>query len=124
MSADIRIHQPGMEASGIERRIKRDRMLACAGGVEIIALAAHCNDERIVAKAAPRRDFVPLIVNTSRKLDLACLAIETDHFSDAIVERVPVRLCEEIDFVHREIHGTGCNLMQQRLPKMSARFVD
>src|SRR5262249_58843480 len=107
MSADIRIHQPGMETSGVERRIERDRMLAGAWGVEIIALAAHRDDERIVAKGAPRRDFVPLVVNMSRKLDFAFLAIETNHFSDAIVERVPVRLCEEIDFVHREIHAPG-----------------
>src|ERR1700730_7012537 len=105
MSADIRVHQSGVEASGVERRIERDRMLACAGGVEIIALAAHCDEQRGVAKAAQRRDFVPLIVDVSRKLDYAFLAIQTDHLSDTIVERVPVRLCEEIDFGHSEING-------------------
>src|SRR5262245_47637576 len=124
MAADIGIHQAAVEARGLEWRVQRYRMLAHTGGAEIVALAAHCHNERIVTKAALRRDLAALVINVGRHLDFASLPIEANHLANAIAEAMPMRLRQEVDFVDREIHTSGGDLVQQGLPKMSARFVD
>ena len=113
-----------MEARGLGWRVQRYRMLAHTGGAEIVALAAHCHNERIVTKAAHRRDLAALVINVGRHLDFASLPIEANHLANAIAEAMPMRLRQEVDFVDCEIHTSGGDLVQQGLPKMSARFVD
>src|SRR5262245_62408357 len=56
VAADIRIHQAAVEARGIEWRVQRYRMLAHAWRAEIVALATHRDDQRVVTKAARGRD--------------------------------------------------------------------
>ena len=91
-------------------------MLAHAGRAEIVAFAAHCDDQCIVTKAPPWRDFLTLVINMGGKPDLSPGSIEPDHLANAIAEVVPMRLRKEIYLMHAEIHGSGRNFMQQRLP--------
>src|SRR5215472_5026387 len=123
MAADIGIHQAAVEACR-EWRVQRYRMLAHTGGAEIVALAAHCDNERIVTKAAHRRDLAAFVINVGRHVDFTSLPIEANHLANAIAEAMPMRLRQEVDFVDCEIHTSGGDLVQQGLPKMRARFVN
>ena len=91
-------------------------MLAHARCAEIVALAAHCDNERVVTKAAHGRDLATLLVDVGGQLNFTPLPIEADHLANSVAEAVPVRLREVVDLVHGEIHGSRSDLVQQRLP--------
>src|ERR1700746_243726 len=99
MAADIGIHQAAVKARGLERRVPRYRMVAHPGGAEIVALAAHCDNECIVTKAAHRRDLAALVINVGRYVDFASLPIEANHLANAIAEGMPMRLRQAGDVV-------------------------
>src|SRR5262249_60736048 len=99
-------------------------MLSHARRAEIVALAANGDDKRIVMKSPPWRHFMAFLVAVGSQLNFASLPVQPDHLADAVVEVVPMRLREIVDLVHSKIHGSGRDLMQERLPQMGARFVD
>jgi hypothetical protein len=116
VAANIGIHQSGVKTLGLDRRIERDCMLAHSRGAEIVTFAADGDDQRIVAKTAPRRDLMALLVDVRRERDFAALPIEPGHLADTVTKAMPVRLRQEIDLVHGEIHAPGGDLMQQWFP--------
>ena len=99
-------------------------MLADAGRAEVVALAAHGDDEGVVAEGALRRDLATLVVERRRDVHLAPCAVEPDHLADPVAEAVPVRLREVIDLVRREVHAAGRDLVQFGFPDMRSIAVD
>ena len=71
-------------------------MLAHPRGTEIIAFAADCDDQRIVVKAAPRRDLMALLVDVRCQRDFAALPVEGGHLANAITKTMPVRLRQKM----------------------------
>ena len=116
MSANVSVHQPTVEALRLQRCIQRNGVFAHAGGAEVVALAAHGDDQRIVGKAAGWRHLVTFFIDVGGKVDLALAAVEPNQLADAIAEMMPMRLRKEINLMHTQIHAAGCNLMQERLP--------
>jgi hypothetical protein len=57
-------------------------------------------------------------------MNLPSATIESDHLTDAVLEMMPMRLRQKIDFVHAQVHAAGRNFVQQWLPQMSPRLVD
>ena len=57
-------------------------------------------------------------------MNLALAAVEPNQLADAIAEMMPMRLRQKIDLMHAEIHAAGRDLVQQRLPQVSAALVD
>lgn len=87
-------------------------MLSHARRAEIVALAANGNDERVVTKSPQWGHLMAFLVDVGGQLNFAPLSIKADHLANAVVEVVPMRLREVIDFVHRKIHASGRDLMQ------------
>src|SRR5262249_16936531 len=83
LAADIGVSQAEGEARGLEWPVQRYGMLSDTGGAEIVALAAHCDHERIVTKAAHRRDLAAFVINVGRHVDFASLPIEANHLANA-----------------------------------------
>ena len=96
-------------------------MLAHAGRAEIVAEAAHGDDQRVVAEGALRRHLLAFVVEVGRHMHLAPLPVEPDHLADAVAEMMPVRLGEVVDRMRAHVDAAGRDLVQQRLPDMRAR---
>ena len=124
MGADAGVDHARVEAPRIGQRLELHRMLADAGRAEVVALAAHGDDERVVAEGALRRDLATLVVERRRDVHLAPCAVEPDHLADPVAEAVPVRLREVIDLVRREVHAAGRDLVQFGFPDMRSIAVD
>src|SRR4051812_417504 len=99
MCTNIGVHEPAVEALGLDRRIERDCMLAHAR-CAIVALAADGDDQRIVGEAARWRHLVPFFVEIGGEMNLARAAVEPNQLTNAVAEMMPMRLCQKIDLMH------------------------
>ena len=99
-------------------------MFAHAGSTEVIALAAHGDDQRIVRKASGGVTSFPSSSIVRSEMNLALAAVEPNQLADAIAEMMPMRLRQKIDLMHTQVHAAGRDLVQERLPQVSAVLVD
>jgi hypothetical protein len=113
-----------MKALGVGLRLDLHRMLFDARCAEVVALAAHRDDQRVVAERALQSHFAALFVERRGDVHLAARAVESDHLADAITKPVPVRLRQVVDLVRGEVHAARGDLVQLRLPHVRAVAVD
>jgi len=71
-----------------------------------------------------RCDLAALLIDDGRYLHLAPFSVEVDHLSKAEAEMMPVRLGQIIELVHTQIHASGRDLVQQRLPQVRTALVE
>ena len=100
MPTDVGVYQPRVEALRLQRCIQRDSVFAHAGSTEVIALAAHGDDQRIVREASGWRHLAPLFVEVWGEMNLALAAVEPNQLADAIAEMMPMRLRQKINLMH------------------------
>jgi hypothetical protein len=51
-------------------------------------------------------------------------AVKTDHLADAVTKMMPMRLRQVIGLEHADVHASGGDFVQVRLPEMIALFLD
>ncbi len=106
------------------RRLERYRVFLRTRRTEIVGQAADGNDQRFVGEFPPRRDLVAVLVDKRRHRYRALLAVQANHFTDAVPEVVPMRLRQVVGFVNADIHAAGGDLMQMRFPDVHTFAVD
>ncbi len=52
------------------------------------------------------------------------VAVEADHFTDPVAEKMPVRLGEIVGLVDADVHAAGGKFVQVGFPEVRARALD
>ena len=105
------IYQAAIETLCLFGSVDTDCVFAHARRAEIIADASNCNDQRVIANGAFRRNQTPIFVAIGCKVHQVVRAIEADHFTETVSKSMPVRVREIIDLVSRHVHAARGNLM-------------
>ena len=124
MRADTCIDHSFVEPSCVRLRFKLDRMLHDSGRTKVVVLASDGDDKDIIVKGPLRRDLAALGVEIRRHQHLTAIPIDPDHLPDPVAKAVPVGLREVVDLVSGDIHASGGNFVQLRLPHMRAVSLD
>src|SRR5438046_3021292 len=124
MCAHEGVDKPTMKALCLAGCLKRNRVLLDAGSTKIVGETADCEHQRVVMERTLRCDLAALLIDDGRYLHLAPFSVEVDHLSKAEAEMMPVRLRQIIELVHTQIHASGRDLVQQRLPQVRTALVD
>jgi hypothetical protein len=95
-----------------------------AGGAEVIALTAHCNDERVVPERTLRRHLAAGLLVRRGNMHQPPRAVESDHLADPVAKRVPVSLRQVVEFVGAKVHAASGDLVQLGLPDVRSVAVD
>ena len=118
-------HLPDAGGSVWPRSARPGRSVLCTPGVpKSLLWTAHRHNEGVVQEAALRRHLAAFVVDVGGRAGLHVFAGQGQSSRRCGSESHASGPGKEIDLVHREIHGPGSNLVQQRLPEMGARFVD
>jgi hypothetical protein len=113
-----------MKPHRLIRRIQRDGMLLYAWGAEVIAPAAHSDDQRVITEGAGRGNLPAFRVEAGREEYFLPIAIKAYHLADPVAEMMPVRLRQIVHGMVADIHAAGRYLMQKRFPDMRPRALD
>src|SRR5690349_17621798 len=121
---EARIHEAAVEEMRLPRVVDRERVLAHAGGAEIVGLAADRDHQRVVGHAAHRQDLPALVVLHRGHDDVARGAIEPLERAEHEGEAVPARLREVVELVRVDVHAARGHFVQERLPEVRAAAID
>ena len=113
-----------LEAVGLLVAVEIEAMLGDAGNGEIIARAAHGDDQRVIGDLPGGGYLLPIGVQDRRQMHLALRPVETVHAAGLEGEMMVAGMAQEIHVVVMRPHGADRHLMQQRLPDMGERIVD
>ncbi len=124
VGAHARREEPPMEALGVLGRVEGDGMPGHACNAEIVADAAHAEDQRIVRHRARRQDLAAFLVVERSEREHVRRPVEPRDRSLAELETVPVRQRQVGDVVGIGVHPARGDLVQQRLPQVGRAAVD
>ena len=113
-----------MKALGIAQRVEHRRMLRDSRHAEIVRLAAHAQDQRVVGDDPLRQHGGAIIVQHGSELELALCAIKTGDRALHETKVMPMRNGQVVEIVRIGIHPTRRHFVQQRLPDMRCELIN
>ena len=123
MSPNEPFDEPLMKPHRLLLGVEGDGEFLGPASAEVIACAAHSDDQGVVDDAS-RRDPFALGVVGGGQVNLALCPVEADHLPHAIPKVVVRSLGEIIDRIAAHVQGARGYLVQVRLPDMSAAALD
>ena len=123
MGAQHAVDQALVEPHRLLLRVEGDGVLLHPRRAEIVGGRAHREDQRIVGNRADGRDLTPLGIVARGELDRARATVESCHRADTIAEMMAVGVVEIVHRMVADIEAASGDLVQQRLPDMSAGLV-
>ncbi|MCU0559088.1 MAG: hypothetical protein MUD16_02710 [Desulfobacterales bacterium] len=113
-----------MKPIGLIPAVQEKAAVFCSRDVEIVALSADRQDQRVVRHDGSGKDLPPSAADQRFKDNDLFGSVQADPLSGAEPEPVTPRQGQVVDRLDTRIQGPGRDLVQERLPHMRALRVN